>query len=272
MSTSTDGPTPAEGETRDPLTLDRGSDRDPLQRQRADTSDVGILGLDNVQLDLPIAGVGSRFLALVVDQMLLAVALLLFVIGTMSVGALVGGQGGWIMAILAFGTFSIQWGYFSICEILMDGKTPGKMAVGLRTVSHLGGQPSKGALVARNFLRSFDFLVGLPIMIFDRQSRRMGDLVASTLVLHDRHPPTLQLGRTPPSWTAREIVVVESVLRRADSLDADVALELAAQLVGWIEGREAEWLASLDDLQGAGFADDSLSRLRRVLQPRWVDA
>ncbi|MEO1369449.1 MAG: RDD family protein, partial [Acidobacteriota bacterium] len=251
MSTSTDEQTPAEGERRDPPTPDAGSDRDPLQRQRAAASDAGVLGLDNVQLDLPIAGVGSRFLALVVDQMLLAVALLLFIIATTSVGALVGGQGGWVMAILAFGTFSIQWGYFSICEILMDGKTPGKMAVGLRTVSHLGGQPSKGAILARNFLRSFDFLVGLPIMILDRQSRRMGDLVASTLVLHDRHPPTLQLGRTPPSWTAKEIVVVESVLRRADSLDADVALELAGQLVGWLESRDAAWLASLEDLRAA---------------------
>ncbi|MEM1183301.1 MAG: RDD family protein [Acidobacteriota bacterium] len=272
MSTSADEPTPLEGEKNDPP--DGGPGRalspDPLQRGRAHDPDAAVLGLDNVALDLPIAGVGSRFLALVVDQMALAVLLLLFVLSTVSLGALFDGQAGWVMAVLAFGTFSLQWGYFSVCEILMDGRTPGKSAVGLRTVSHLGGLPSKGAFIARNFLRSFDFLVGLPIMVLDRQDRRLGDLVASTLVVHDRHPPSLQLGRMPPSWTAREIVVAESLLRRASSLDVDVAMELSAQLLGWLEEREPEWLASLGgEAQAGPVGDDSLSRLQRVLQPRW---
>ncbi len=70
----------------------------------------------------------------------------------------------------------------------MGGRTPGKSAVGLRTVNSLGGQASPAAILVRNALRIFDYLIGVLMIMLDRRSRRLGDLVASTLVIHDPPP------------------------------------------------------------------------------------
>ena len=228
-----------------------------------------ILGLDNVRLDLPLAGVGSRLLAFTVDQLTLSIAGLLFLVGVISVGALVEISGGWLFAIGSFGVFALQWGYFSACEIMMDGKTPGKLAIGLRTVSHLGGRPSAGAVLARNFLRSFDIFIGLPIMMIDRRWRRLGDLVASTLVVHDRHEAGLHLGRMPAFFGPREIAVTENLLRRADGMEPDVALELSSRLLAWLEKRDPQWFA--EAIAGSE-TQDSLGQLRAVLRPEWTGA
>lgn len=238
--------------------------------QAAEPAD--ILGLDNVRLDLPLAGVGSRLLAFTLDQLALSIVLLLFLIGMVSVSALTEIAAGWLAAAATLGAFAIQWGYFSVCEILMDGKTPGKMAIGLRTVSHLGGRPSTGAILTRNFLRSFDLFIGLPIMVLDRRWRRLGDLVASTLVVHDRHEASLRLGRMPPFFGPREIAVAESLLRRAETMETDIALELSSRLLAWVERRDPEWVAEASAGESGTEALDSLGRLRALLRPEWAGA
>ena len=63
----------------------------------------------------------------------------------------------------------------------------------------------------RNFIRLFDFLpvyygIGVVTMFVNRQTRRLGDLAAGTLVVHDRSVTLDSLGRSTSweleSWTS----------------------------------------------------------------------
>ena len=204
-----------------------------------------ILGLDNVPLDLHIAGVGTRSLAMFFDSFVLLTLsitwwLLIFALTDFADDP----SSPWLWAIGLLGMFLLQWGYFSVFEILMDGKTPGKSLLSIQTVSHLGGRPSIAAIVIRNLLRSIDYLFGVFVMVIDPRSRRLGDMLASTLVVHRASPlpaDSFRLGRVPEFWTSREIMVVESFLRRAVRMESAVAQDLAGRLVAWIERKDPEF-------------------------------
>ena len=203
-----------------------------------------ILGLDNVALDLTLAGLGSRLLAMVFDMFIVFLLGVLGTLGVMLAVSTLDLPGDWAAVIIIFMLFFFQWAYFSACELVMDGRTPGKTLVGLRTVTSLGGRPSTGAVLVRNLLRILDMFVGWPVMIFDRHSRRLGDLLASTLVVHHRDDEYgLRLGSVPGSWGSREVAVVESFLRRARRMEAPRARMLAERLLDWMRRREPEFLA-----------------------------
>lgn len=223
-----------------------------------------ILGLDNVQLDLPLAGLGSRSLAALIDHIFLFVLQIVWVVGGMSLTARLGASAAWWFAILLFGIFLVQWGYFSIFEIAMQGRTPGKLVMKLQTVSAHGGRASVAALLIRNLIRTLDLLVGIPMMAIDHQRRRLGDLVAATLVVHlDPGAEEIELGNYPESWGGREIAVVENFLRRADGLETSKAEAMAQQLWEWMVRREPEFVATLD--ASIPHLDDPVLRLQRAL-------
>ena len=233
-------------------------------------TDAALLGLDNVRLDLPIAGIGSRTLAALFDYLLLVVVLTLWWLGGFLLLRLFDLGAGWGMALLILGSFAVQWGYFAVLEIVMQGQTPGKGLLGLRVVSRHGGRPSVSALLVRNLLRSVDVIVGLPWMAWDRRARRLGDLAGGTLVVHDRPPlagEELRLGRLPASWGAREIVVVESFLRRAGGMEPQRARAMAERLLAWIEREEPAFVAEAEAAQGGGDPVTVLSRLLAVEPP-----
>lgn len=207
-----------------------------------------IVGLDNVQVDLPLAGVGSRTVAAAIDYLVLLVLQLLWLMGiaTLASAALV--EGVWLTVLMTSGFFLLQWGYFSVLEVMMGGKTPGKSALGLRVVSHVGGKASLTALLIRNFIRTFDVLIGVPLMIIDRRSRRLGDMLAATLVVHEQNvtEQPVQLRRYPPSWGGREVAVVEGFLSRVPFLEGDRAQQMADQLLVWIRDENPQFWAEIE--------------------------
>ena len=229
-------------------------------------SDPAILGLDNVRLDLPLAGVGSRTLAAFLDHFLLFLLQALWLTAGLVLLPRAGIGTGWMLATLGLGYFLLQWSYFAAFEIGLDGRTPGKQAVGLRVVSQRGGRSSKAAILVRNFLRPFDIVLGIPIMAVDRRSRRLGDFVAGTLVVHhrDQDEETTQLGRHPASWGAREVAVLEAFLRRAEVLDGGTARELADRLLRWIADSEPDFWSEIEP--GLIETDDRVLLLRQVLR------
>lgn len=206
--------------------------------------DAAILGLDNVRLELPLAGIGSRTLAALLDYLMLTFLMILWLLGGLITLGFFEVAGGWVVAVLLIGAFLLQWGYFAVLEIVMDGQTPGKLAVGLRVVSHRAGKPSAAAILVRNFLRTIDVWFGLPVMAVDRRARRLGDFIAGTLVVHHREPSVeeVRLRRLPSGWGAREIAVVESFLGRAAVMETERAWGLARQLLDWIEQQEPDFL------------------------------
>ncbi len=240
---------------------------EPWQQPSAG-SGPAILGIDNVRLELPIAGLGSRTLAAALDHFLLFLLQVLWLAGGVALMPQVGISSGWVLGILILGVFLLQWGYFAAFEIVLAGQTPGKLAVGLRVVSKVGGRTTPAAILIRNFIRTFDILVGIPMMAVDRRARRLGDFVAGTLVVHHRDDrrEEAQIGRHPAGWGAREVVLMESFLRRAEVLDGERAQDLAARLLRWIETSEpgfwAEIAPTLID------SEDRVFLLRQALEAR----
>ncbi|MEM1202729.1 MAG: RDD family protein [Acidobacteriota bacterium] len=241
----------------------------PLTTPQIETAHDAVLGLDNVRLGLPLAGLGSRGLATFVDHLLALLGIAIWGLGVLSLFNLAGLSGPWAVALFLIGAFLIQWGYFAACELTMDGQTPGKRALGLRTVSSVGGRASSAAILLRNLLRSLDLAVGVPIMALDTRSRRLGDLVASTLVVHHRgeRDGAPSLGRVPDSWTGRDVAVVESLLGRAHAMEPERARRMAEQVNGWLRRREPDFIAGgeAEWADDAPAPDDPLVYLSRIL-------
>jgi uncharacterized RDD family membrane protein YckC len=238
--------------------LDR-DDEQGVPRQATDDAAASILALDNIRLDLPVAGVGSRCLAGLIDGCGVAVLLVLWVL-LCSVLA-IGFNGAWGLAIGAAGIFLIEWGYFAGMEIATRGRTLGKMAVRLRAVTAEGAEAGASSLLVRNLVRDFDYLVGVPLMALDPLARRLGDRLAGTLVVHEERQRTVLLGRVPPGWSAREVATVESFLARAPELrDAPARDEMARLLLARIERDAPELVDGLDQR-----AQDPVSALRLAL-------
>jgi uncharacterized RDD family membrane protein YckC len=204
-----------------------------------------VLGLDNAPLTLPVAGVGSRVLAAFLDGLIQGVLQIAWIIACFwRVGSVASG-GTWRFVVYAFGAFLLDWMYFAGLEIAMRGRTPGKKMVGLRVVSRSGGTASAGALAVRNLLRPVDLLVGVLLMATDPLSRRLGDRLAGTIVVHDRaaaDEPLLR--RIPKGWQAEDIALVESLLRRAGDLEGPRADAMASRVIERLEREEPSFLGS----------------------------
>lgn len=202
---------------------------------------------ENVRFAYEIAGIGSRFMAALVDTTLIVLLqLTVFVPLLLFTRAL--DESGWsvLLGVALFISFVMLWGYYIFFEAFWNGQTPGKRWVGLRVLQLSGLPMTFSEVVIRNLVRIVDFLplaygVGLIVMFFQGQSRRLGDLAAGTLVVFDRTALTLaDLGNTAVSlstapdqrtlnfpeiihWPLERIpetdlTTVESYLRRADGL------------------------------------------------------
>ncbi|MBV8200882.1 MAG: RDD family protein [Acidobacteria bacterium] len=208
--------------------LDR-DDKQGAPRPAEGGAAASILALDNIRLDLPLAGVGSRCLAGLIDGCGVAVLLLLWVLLCSVLAMAV--SGAWAMAAGVAGVFLIEWGYFAGMEIATGGRTLGKMAVRLRVVTAEGAEAGAGALLVRNLVRDFDYLVGVPLMALDPLARRLGDRLAGTLVVHEQRQRAVLLGRVPPGWSARDVAIVESFLARAEELRDEAERDEMARLL-----------------------------------------
>ena len=171
---------------------------------------------ENVVFGYNVAGVGSRFLAGLLDMILIMLLMLaanftLFLFLRALDASAWGLTGNWLWAIFGLLAFFIFWGYYIFFEMVWNGQSPGKRKLGLRVIRTDGSSITFTESLIRNLIRLFDFLpayygVGVVTMFINSQARRLGDLVAGTLVVHDR-PVTLDsLGRSTnwelESWTS----------------------------------------------------------------------
>ena len=172
---------------------------------------------EQVDLHLPIAGIGSRFLAILTDTILQIVAellLLLFFILFIStsqrqfLGEVTGTTAKWLIAAILLFHFLLFWGYFALFEAFWNGQTPGKRLVKIRVIKDSGRQITLFEALARNLLRVVDmfppnfYLVGLISMLCNKQQKRLGDFVAGTVVIHERTSEQPLLGHSSRGITA----------------------------------------------------------------------
>src|SRR5574337_771069 len=154
---------------------------------------------ENVAFGYDIAGIGSRFLAAVVDTLII---LALQVVVNLTLLVLVQSffrnqlnfdspVAAWLIAVFGLIAFAFFWGYYIFFEILWNGQSPGKRWVGLRVIRVDGTPITASESIIRNLVRLIDFLptaygVGVVTMFINSNSRRVGDLAAGTIVVHDR--------------------------------------------------------------------------------------
>jgi uncharacterized RDD family membrane protein YckC len=208
---------------------------------------------EQVALELPLAGVGSRFLAVFVDTVLQVALTVAGVIAfsvapaTLSPQSFLGLLGPATAILFAFGVY---WGYFAAFEALWSGRTPGKRIAGIRVIKESGRPINAYEAIARNVLRAIDFLpamygLGVVVMLLNRNSRRIGDYVAGTIVVHDRSTEGLRPALTPVGdvgggteslarVTADELMLVETYLHRRFDLDVEVREQRAEQIINRI--------------------------------------
>jgi uncharacterized RDD family membrane protein YckC len=153
---------------------------------------------EQVALEFNLAGIGSRFVAVLLDKLLLAVAcVVLIIIAALLLGTFSGmldhidALGKWFVALLIFIVFLIGWGYFALFEALWRGQTPGKRIMNLRVIKDSGRQITLFEALARNLLRYIDYLpslylVGVVTMMCNKLNKRLGDFAAGTIVVHER--------------------------------------------------------------------------------------
>jgi uncharacterized RDD family membrane protein YckC len=156
---------------------------------------------EQVGLEYSVAGVGSRFVAALLDSLILVafgfvelmVMVLIGAAGSLTPGAGSWAEtaGKWFIAFVVFINFAVAWGYFALFEAFWHGQTPGKRAMKLRVMKDSGRQITLFEAMARNLLRVVDYLpgfylVGVITMLCNKRSQRLGDLVAGTIVVHER--------------------------------------------------------------------------------------
>jgi uncharacterized RDD family membrane protein YckC len=150
-----------------------------------------------VAIELPLAGIGSRFIALLVDYLLWGAGLVVLgILGLLLLPAMHAfnvKSAQWAEAIGIFILFLMNWGYFTLFEAFWNGRTPGKRVAQIRVIQRSGRSIGLLESMARNLVRYVDqlpffYAVGVIAMFASRQHQRLGDLVAGTLVVRDREP------------------------------------------------------------------------------------
>ena len=144
---------------------------------------------------MPLAGIGSRFIAIVVDYLIWAAAFsilaILAVLVLASLRLFDSISPNWALGIVLLVIFLCHWGYFTLFEAFGNGRTPGKRVAKIRVIHRSGRAISFVESLARNLVRAVDYLpsfyaAGLVAMFLSRQHQRLGDMVAGTLVVRDR--------------------------------------------------------------------------------------
>jgi uncharacterized RDD family membrane protein YckC len=161
---------------------------------------------ENVAFDYQVAGIGSRFLAALIDTILILllqalVNVVLFLLLTSMFGNPLlwdtSSAVGWTVALFGLIAFAFLWGYYVFFEMKWNGQSPGKRKVGLRVIRTDGMPITLTESLIRNLVRLVDFLptyygLGVVTMFINEQARRLGDLAAGTVVIHDRAHITLE--------------------------------------------------------------------------------
>ncbi|HEV8357194.1 MAG TPA: stage II sporulation protein M [Gemmatimonadales bacterium] len=218
---------------------------------------------EHVVLDFEIAGIGSRALAAIVDFLIL-IAVLLAATVSLSLWPSEGSR--WTTALFTLAAFALYWGYYVFFEGVWRGQTPGKRLLGIRVIRDTGHAVRLSDAAARNLLRVADmlpppYLLGALFVAIHPRGKRLGDLVAGTVVVRDQPVITArEQGPAPadsetagePELSDDEYRVLREFAGRAaalpagtrDRLASDIAMRFAARYPHRPEGNVA-FLASL---------------------------
>ena len=209
---------------------------------------VTLQSITGVDVELRIAGAGSRSYAFVIDwhiRFVLALAWLVVAsfayLGRVALletpeAGLDQGYVLWVLLPMS----AIYFLYHPILEITMRGSTPGKRMAGVRIVTRTGDIPGPGALLLRNVFRLIDsapalYLVGLLSVMFTSQHVRIG--AAGTLLIIDRDESDRSFARLAPTsgLDPQAADLIQELLERWNALDDSTRGTLARTLIARVD-------------------------------------
>lgn len=209
---------------------------------------------ERVSFRYRVAGPGQRGTALLIDFVIqVSIIFGIVVVAGLTAAVIDAGAGA---GLLYLALFVVQWLYGVLFETIFNGQTPGKRLLDLRVV-RVDGSPARFPdFLLRNLVRAADFLplgyaTGVFVMAVDPRFRRLGDLVAGTVVITELRgripepiviqPPVSELERQalPARVDLRpeEVDVIEQWMRRRKTLNAERAEELAEQFAPALSAR-----------------------------------
>ena len=214
---------------------------------------------ESVELEFTLAGIGNRAYALVIDYIFLGLILIVFLVGALifnsvlvkTIANLVGSTNGlelWSIAVQVLIGFFIYVGYFVFFETVWSGQTPGKRYVKIRVIRDDGRPVRLQQSTLRALLRPFDelFFIGVFLIVFNQREKRLGDLVAGTLVIQEEQ--TVKAAALKVSTSAKSLAkklltdadisrllpedftVIREYLQRREAMIPNARNELSKQL------------------------------------------
>ena len=158
---------------------------------------------EGLALDYTLAGLGSRFLANLVD-----VAIRVIVLGAViAILEVAGAPPTLVLIVFVIGAFLALFAYDIAFEVWAAGRTPGKRWNGLRVLMANGQPVTFSASAVRNLMRVIDIwatamVAGSVSIIVTPRNQRLGDLAGGTIVVRERRAEAIRFGRTAQSSAA----------------------------------------------------------------------
>lgn len=264
-----------------------------------------------VAIEFPLAGLGSRFVAVLLDFLIWFIAglFLLFIFAIFFAGAsshttgTAADSSSWAFkfgeAIVIAIPFLVLWGYFTLFEAFWHGQTPGKRIMKIRVIQQTGRPVSVFESMGRNLVRFVDWLpafyvVGVICMFATKRQQRLGDLIAGTLVVHERPleaplesigssrtftsgvfqaaatPPPPRVSQLPTDAVARLTMADLQTLEHYLARRLDVPMETRATLAARISQNIAQKMnyAIPDGMSQEAFLEEAAYALRSLPQVR----
>lgn len=221
---------------------------------------------EHVAFAFDVAGIGSRSVAYLADWLIRFTigALLVFIVFRVGeAGEALPERWRELEALIIMASWlALMWLYTTVFEAAWEGQTPGKRITGIRVVKDDGTPITILDAILRNILRIVDFFpigygLGLLVMFFSRQSKRIGDYVAGTVVIKEQaftldqylardrsagragaDERQLDAGtQLPPVLTPAEFEVAAQFLDRREAFEPATRAALAEQLAAPYRGR-----------------------------------
>lgn len=232
---------------------------------------------ESIAFSYELAGLGSRFLAVVLDLLIQGLMFGAIIWGVVLVAAASPATHAShaptskfaesiAIAFIVALVFTIFFAYFIVFEAFWGGLTPGKKLMGLRVVRD-GGYPIDFTSAAvRNLIRVGEATLGFYAIsaiacIASPENKRLGDLAAGTIVVRDSPvaPLTALLERSEEApritmLTQQEHAVIDEFAARRAALAPAVRAQIAARIAAQVRPRVSYDLQQLSD-------DELLTRL-----------
>ncbi|MFE5775162.1 RDD family protein [Brachybacterium sp. NPDC056505] len=202
-----------------------------------------------VHLDLRPASFATRLLSYLIDGAVMLALSIGATVGMVALASRTGLDAGFVQAALVLVSVLAFLGYPVLTELLMGGRSLGRLATGTRVVREDGGpvharQSLLRALMGMLEIWSTTGAIALVTALVDRRSRRLGDMLAGTMVIQERMRAPRPVRETVPeelqAWATGADVGrlplpllqdVRSFLPRARSLNPESRREIARDLL-----------------------------------------